>query len=117
MYWLICIGCVMIGFVIGVLATFGAHRERFSHWKPISMKVESRSTNEKLHADRYRLSEEDNLPYLRVYDGRKFSWLPIWHFKSPYLIMALIDPEYAKAHMIRLLEAENFEKFTEGRKT
>ena len=104
MIWIVGIGCLLVGFIFGVLMTFGSSREKYTKWKPISITVESASTGVKYNANRYRFSEEDGLPYLRIYNHYTTSmeWLSIWHFKNPYIIMLFIDPEYAKEHMLEL---------------
>lgn len=104
MIWIVGIGCLLVGFIFGVLMTFGSSREKYTKWKPISLTVESASTGIKYNANRYRLSEEDGLPYLRIYNNYSFhmEWLPIWHFKNPYIIMMFIDPQYAKDHVLEL---------------
>lgn len=104
MQWLLYFACAFGGFILGVITTFGSQREKYTKWKPISITVESESTGCKYNAGRYRLSEEDGMPYLRIYNQyqHKFEWYPIWHFKNPYIIMMFIDPQYAKDHVLEL---------------
>ena len=116
MIWIVGIICLLVGFMFGVLMTFGSSRERYGTWKPISIVVMSKATNLEYHADRYKLNLDDNTPYLRIYNINKFEWFPIWHFKNPYLIMMAVDPEYAKAHMLDLFSVGSVEKLTKGRK-
>jgi len=111
MFWAV-IGALFIGFILGVMLTYGGSREKYCQWQPISIKVTSEETGEEYHADRYRYSMDDSTPYLRIYTGRKFEWYPIWHFKNPYLIMMVIDPEYAKKNMLNLFSIGSVEKLT-----
>ena len=96
--------------------TFASSRERYSNWKPISMKVVSKATELEYHADRYKFSLEDNTPYLRIYNINRFEWFPIWHFKNPYLIMMAVDPNYAKTNMMNLFSMGTVEKLTNANK-
>ncbi len=116
MQWITLIIGLLVGFTLGVLMTFGAHRERYSSWKSISIKVTSVSTGNEYHADRYKFSLEDNTPYLRIYNINKFEWFPIWHFKNPYLVMMVVDPDYAKSNMLNLFSVGSVEKLTQGTK-
>lgn len=116
MYWLIGIGGLFVGFFLGVIMTFGSQREKFGNWKSISMKVTSQSTGLEYHADRFRFSLEDNTPYLRIYNINRFEWFPIWHFKNPYLIMMVVEPDYAKEHIFDLCSAGSVQKFTKTAK-
>lgn len=116
MIWIVGIGCFFIGFMFGVIMTFGSQREKYSNWKPISMSVVSKATGEEYHADRYKINMDDNTPYLRIYNVRKFEWFPIWHFKNPYLIMMAADPDYAKANMLNLFSIGSVEKLTKPRR-
>ena len=115
MFWAV-IGALFIGFFLGVMLTYGSSRERYTNWQPISIKVVSLLTNEEYHADRYKYSMDDTTPYLRIYNGKKFEWLPIWHFKNPYLIMLTIDPDYAKDNMLNLFSVGSVEKLTKANK-
>jgi len=99
MEWIIALVAGFIGFFIGVMATYAAHVEKYTDWKHISLMVTVASTGENLHADRFRFSVQDDMPYLRIYEDRKFQWRPIWYFKNPYIIMLSIDPKYAKGHL------------------
>lgn len=116
MIWIVGIGCLLAGFCFGVLMTFASSRERYSNWKPVSLRVVSNSTGIEYHADRYKMNMDDNTPYLRIYNINKFEWFPIWHFKNPYLIMMVVDPEYAKTNMMHLLSFGTIENFTEADK-
>lgn len=86
---------------MGVLVTYGAHREKKTSTKKINMWVTMRPNTgligANVLADRYRL--EDGDPYLRVhYNGRK-EWHQILEFKNSYIILLAVDPEFAKAHL------------------
>lgn len=116
MIWIVGIVCLLVGFVFGVLMTFGSSREKYGNWKPISMSVVSKATDMEYHADRYKLNLDDNTPYLRIYNIRRFEWFPIWHFKNPYLIMMAVDPEYAKTNMLNLFSIGMAQKLTEADK-
>ena len=112
MIWIVGIACLLIGFGFGVIMTFASSRERYSDWEPVSLRVVSNSTDIEYHADRYKMNIDDNTPYLRIYNINKFEWFPIWHFKNPYLIMMVVDPEYAKTNMMRLLSFGTIKNFT-----
>ena len=77
MIWIVGIGCFFIGFIFGVIMTFGSQREKYGNWKPISLHVTEIGTKERYIADRYKLCIDDNTPYLRIYEGNKFKWYPI----------------------------------------
>ena len=115
MIWAV-IGALFIGFALGVILTYGGQREKFDSWKPISLHVTSASTGLRYIADRYRCSMDDNTPYLRIYNVNKFEWFPIWHFKDPYLIMMVIDPQYATSNMLKLCGVDTGKKSTEDSK-
>ena len=77
MIWIVGIGCLLAGFCFGVLMTFASSRERYSNWKPVSLRVISNSTGIEYHTDRYKMNIDDNTPYLRIYNINKFEWFPI----------------------------------------
>lgn len=116
MIWIIAIGCLLVGFAFGVLMTFGSSRERYSNWTSISLHVKEVGTEERYIADRYKLCTDDNTPYLRIYEGNKFKWYPIWHFKEPYMIMMIIDKDYAVKNMLKLCGIDSGKNSTEADK-
>lgn len=113
MFWAV-IGALFIGFILGVMLTYGGSREKFTEWKPISMHVTSKSTGLRYIADRYRYSMDDDTPYLRIYNINKFEWYPIWHFKDPYLIMMIVDKDYAVRNMLKLCGVDSGKNSTDA---
>lgn len=113
MFWAV-IGALFIGFFLGVLLTYGGSREKFTNWKPISMHVTSKNTGLRYIADRYRYSMDDDTPYLRIYNLNRFEWYPIWHFKDPYLIMMIVDKDYAVRNMLKLCGVDSGKNSTDA---
>ena len=101
MQWLIYAICLGIGFLMGVLTTFGAHRERKTNTKKLGMFVTPRSVHinngYEAYADKYRL--EDDEPFIRV--NRK--WYSVYEFKNSYAILLTADPDYAHDHLNKIL--------------